>query len=290
MLIKITIFITLFFSSQTVLAKPVKKTNKQSAFEFAIERLQSINLSPEFIEYIKANYVEEDRDEIVPKSVLGFLVKRSDYRTHYSDRAVRRCEEFIETYGKYLRKTEEKQGIPKQIIAALIWVETKFGTQLGKHNINEVFFYLAMADHPDLIKISLDELKRKDPVKYKTHKLKVRKRSKDKAQWALKEIKALDEMFRKKPEMVKSIKSSFAGAFGIPQFIPSSYLKWAKSATEGQIPDLYKLDDAIESVGYYLKTNGWKKNNGKAQRNAIYHYNNADGYVDVIMKIATDIQ
>ena len=56
------------------------------------------------------------------------------------------------------------------------------------------------------------------------------------------------------------MKSSYAGALGIPQFMPSSYLNYAQDYDNDNLTDLIDSPaDAIGSVGNYLKEYGWKR-------------------------------
>jgi membrane-bound lytic murein transglycosylase B len=48
------------------------------------------------------------------------------------------------------------------------------------------------------------------------------------------------------------INGSWAGAFGIPQFLPSSFLKFAVDGNGDGVIDLFDMEDAIYSVGNYL--------------------------------------
>ena len=56
------------------------------------------------------------------------------------------------------------------------------------------------------------------------------KRLKKKSGWAKAELLALFEMKKKFKVNIFELKGSYAGAFGIPQFLPSSYLRWARAA------------------------------------------------------------
>jgi membrane-bound lytic murein transglycosylase B len=56
-----------------------------------------------------------------------------------------------------------------------------------------------------------------------------------------------------------AIKSSYAGALGIPQFMPSSYRKYAVDFNgNGKVDILNEAEDAIGSVANYLQGYGWQ--------------------------------
>ncbi|MDR0455023.1 MAG: lytic murein transglycosylase [Deferribacteraceae bacterium] len=57
-----------------------------------------------------------------------------------------------------------------------------------------------------------------------------------------------------------SYKGSYAGAVGIPQFMPSNILRYGKDGDgDGQIDIVSSHNDAIESVAFYLKEHGWER-------------------------------
>ena len=60
----------------------------------------------------------------------------------------------------------------------------------------------------------------------------------------------------------KAIKRSWSGAFGLGQFIPSSYNNYGVDYDSDGIVDMYNSKkDGIASVANYLKENGWKSGN-----------------------------
>jgi membrane-bound lytic murein transglycosylase B len=78
-----------------------------------------------------------------------------------------------------------------------------------------------------------------------------------------------------------SVKGSWAGALGFPQFMPAS-LRWAEDGNgDGKI-DLFEMDDAIASVGRYLSSAGFKK----SARDAVYDYNHEAAYVEGVLAFA----
>jgi membrane-bound lytic murein transglycosylase B len=87
---------------------------------------------------------------------------------------------------------------------------------------------------------------------------------------------------------VVDLRGSWAGAFGYPQFLPSSYLKWAVDGDNDGDIDLYTIADAAFSIGNYLKSNGWSVK-PSARKNAIHHYNNSDAYVKAVYTLANKL-
>ena len=58
---------------------------------------------------------------------------------------------------------------------------------------------------------------------------------------------------------VSSMRGSWAGAMGQPQFMPSSYLKWAEDFDEDGRSDIWSSPpDVFASIANYLKAHGWK--------------------------------
>jgi membrane-bound lytic murein transglycosylase B len=118
---------------------------------------------------------------------------------------------------------------------------------------------------------------------------KIYARSNKKAEWALDQIIALEKIDANLHLEALELKGSWAGAFGISQFIPTSYLSWAVDGNGDGVVNLFNLPDAVFSVANYLKSNGWG-NADNEQRNAVFHYNNSSAYVDAVLKLASLIK
>jgi membrane-bound lytic murein transglycosylase B len=84
-----------------------------------------------------------------------------------------------------------------------------------------------------------------------------------------------------------NIRGSYAGAFGMPQFLPSSYLSWAVDGNQDRRIDLNDPSDAIASIANFLKVHGWKKK-GSLEENmrAVWEYNHSQHYVNTIFAVA----
>lgn len=251
----------------------------------AIAKLKSQGISNELISLLERTHKPEERDKIVELNVLGFLGK-ADYSGHYSKRAVRKCLAFMRKHRRKLERMEKFYGVSREVITALLWVETKHGVLLGNHYVPNVYYSLLQSDHPDVMKSTLGALSTREPASVDTYRQKVIERSVLKAAWALGELKALDEILQTNEKALEMLRGSYAGAFGIPQFIPSSYVQWARPKIKTRKPNLFSMNDAIHSVAYYLRANGWSGGSSKKQKEALFHYNRSEGYVAVILKLA----
>jgi hypothetical protein len=83
---------------------------------------------------------------------------------------------------------------------------------------------------------------------------------------------------------------STCGAFGIVQFMPTSYEKWAVDWDgDGRI-DLYKVPDAMASCANYLKVNGWRQDKSPSWYRAIMAYNASRSYTNAVLKYSKEIK
>ncbi len=174
-----------------------------------------------------------------------------------------------------LKKAAIKYGVEDRIISSILLVETSYGTFSGKNPLFSVFASTYI-DADNLITGS----------DFETLDMKMQKRIKRKKSWSLGEMKALLKISTKYTVDLFELKGSYAGAFGICQFLPSSYLNWAVSRDGKSMPNLFSPQDAIFSVGNYLKAHGYKLHNNEKIKEAIWSYNNSNVYVDTVIGAA----
>ncbi len=128
-----------------------------------------------------------------------------------------------------LAKAEKEYGVPAEIIVAIIGVETFYGKHTGQYSVLDALVTLGF-NYPPRGKFFLSELE---------------------------EFLLLAKEQGWDP---KQIKGSYAGAMGKPQFIASSYRRYAIDFNKKGNRDLINnVDDAIGSVANYFKLNGWRK-------------------------------
>ena len=153
-----------------------------------------------------------------------------EYRASFiNDQRISGGLQFWALYADALQRAEKQYGVPQEIIVALIGVETSYGRNAGKFNTLDALATLAF-DYPRRADFFRGELE----------------------QYLL---LARDQGF----DLFK-VQGSYAGALGIPQFMPSSYRKNAVDFSgDGKIDLLHDPVDSIGSVANYLKQYGWQK-------------------------------
>ncbi len=258
---------------------------------WAIEKLNASQLPGKVL--FKADASPEKVEQAIALNVLGFLYQ-ADYSRQDTADALKKCRAFLKAHQKVFRYAAKKYSIAPESIAALLWVETKFGKRTGTHSLINVYSALLMADHPFYIQKTLDELIKKKPDADYTLKKKAVDRSKSKAAWALDQFKAIGLMIQHKNAKTRrwilNIKASYAGAFGYPQFIPSSYVQYAVTGRGKVAVDLYRADDAIMSVGHFLSQKGWDEDSEDSKVKALYEYNHSKDYGAIILQISGELR
>lgn len=137
---------------------------------------------------------------------------------------------FLKKHKTYFDKAERKYQVPREVIAAIIGVETHYGRVTGHFPVLDTLATLAFL-YPKRAPFFRKEL----------------------AQF----IKLSDEQHLHAAQ----VKGSYAGAIGLPQFMPSSYRHYAVDFdNNGKTRLLTSAPDAIGSVANYLKEHGWKAN------------------------------
>ena len=82
--------------------------------------------------------------------------------------------------------------------------------------------------------------------------------------------------------------TSYAGAQGPMQFMPATFARYGVDGNRDGFTDIYDPVDAIFSAANYLCANGAGRGE-KALSRAIWHYNHADWYVALVLKIASQL-
>lgn len=152
-----------------------------------------------------------------------------EYRGNFvNDKRIAAGIEFWKKHRRALERAESRYGVPAQYIVAIIGVETYYGRNAGRWRVLEALTTLAF-DYPARSAYFRGELEQ--------YLLLAREQGKD----------------------AFSVRGSYAGAIGIPQFMPSSTRRYAVDFDGNGAIDLRRSPvDAIGSVGNFLKEHGWQ--------------------------------
>ncbi|MFY0601455.1 MAG: lytic murein transglycosylase B [Cyclobacteriaceae bacterium] len=153
-----------------------------------------------------------------------------------TDERISRGVEFWNEHEAVLNDISQKTGVPAEIILGILGVETFFGERKGTYKVLDALYTLAFG-YPKRSKFFTSELEK------------------------------FIQLSREENLNIDEVKGSYAGAIGYCQFMPSSYLAYAKSYDEGGNKDLVNSpEDAIASVANYLKVHRWKNGEPIAAR------------------------
>jgi membrane-bound lytic murein transglycosylase B len=151
-----------------------------------------------------------------------------EYRPIFvTERRIREGTDFWIAHRQALDQASVRSGVAPEYLAAILGVETYYGRLTGSYRVLDALATLAF-DYPVRAKFFRDELE----------------------QFLLLTRDAgLDPL---------SVKGSYAGAMGAPQFMPSNYRRYAVDAdADGHINLWTNWQDVCASVGNYLKEHGW---------------------------------
>lgn len=254
------------------------------------KELQRMGLSRAFIQESMKHYEPHSFDSVVTLNLLGFLRPAGEHMDRVDRLAVRKTQSFVNENRKAFDLAEEQLGVPANVISALLWIETRHGANMGNFHIVSAYLHLIQAHHKKnrvlLTKLAFEKNKKEQRFTKKELRKLMMERTKKKSQWAREQLLALARIRSKKHLDIRNLRGSYAGAFGMAQFIPSSYLDYALPAQAGAVADLTKAPDAIMSVASYLSRSGWNNEDPESQVEALMKYNNSRDYADSILEIS----
>ena len=280
---------------------PLMPLEADRVFDHTDEYLLHAGVPSAFIKKIREQYLKdgprrlERTEKILEPNLFGFLY-HGNYLSHDSDAARKKIKRYIRAHQNSFKKAEERFHVSAESIASLLWVETKLGKTTGTNPLPLVFYSIATSVDPGMCRkmdLRLPEKLNQTTLPEKPSldaaRIKLKDRCMSKAKWASEELKILAGLEQKGRLKAFTLKGSFAGAFGIPQFIPSSLVKYGISSFRKRV-DLFLISDAILSVGNFLHQNGWKEESEAAQTEALYSYNRSRDYGSVIRQIRNEIK
>jgi membrane-bound lytic murein transglycosylase B len=153
-----------------------------------------------------------------------------EFRSRYVDPArINGGVAFWREHAAVLARASREFGVPEEIIVATIGVETLYGRNTGTHRVLDALVTLAF-HYPPRAELFRSELE----------------------QYLL--------LAREAGMSPTGVRGSYAGAIGIPQFLPSSYRRYAIDFDgDGRRDLIAATADAIGSVANYYRVHGWRE-------------------------------
>lgn len=206
-----------------------------------------------------------------------------DYDQFANKWSIKKAKKYIEKHKKVLAKTEKEYGVDRNIITAIILVESGLGNALGKRRVFNTLSSLASMGDPNVRNMFWDL----SGISSELTKKEFEKKAKRKSNWAYRELKAFLKYTSEAKIDPVGIGGSYAGAVGLPQFMPTNILAYAKDGDmNGQI-DLFNHADAMASIANYLKRFGWRPGiDEKKAYKILRRYNHSVYYINTILKIS----
>ncbi len=251
--------------------------NNTERAQFALVKVRLI--ADGFDQGLIADLYMRSEAAFLPETVQKYITYRErelDYSRFLGRSYLRMGRQYLLRHRKVLRSAQRRFGVDPAVITAILIVESNLGQYAGKNRIFNVLSSLAaagMSDSPTRYGLELAE---EDA-----------KRLRRKGEWAYAELKALLTYTITNGIDPFSVTGSFAGAFGIPQFVPSSCLRFGCDGDGDRVVDLANHNDAIMSAARYLKAAGWKNRlSRKNKAKVLMRYNRSTYYVDTVIKLA----
>ena len=133
----------------------------------------------------------------------------------------------------WLTVAEQRWGVPPELVVGVIGVETYYGRVMGHFRVIDALATLAFDFPPG---------------------------RRDRSEFFKSELEALLLLAHRQGIDPHRLKGSFAGAMGLPQFMPSSISRWAVDMDDNGHIDLQNnLADVVGSVAHYLASFGWQQ-------------------------------
>jgi membrane-bound lytic murein transglycosylase B len=160
-----------------------------------------------------------------PREALPWYEYR---RSFLSEERIKLGAKYWTDHKDVLARAHQRYGVPAELIVAIIGVETRYGANRGDHSALEALLTLALT-YPRRAEFFRQELT---------------------------EFLLLARELKLDP---RTIKGSYAGALGIPQFMPRSYRQYGVDFDNDRKRDLLaNPTDAIGSVANFLRSHGWE--------------------------------
>jgi membrane-bound lytic murein transglycosylase B len=271
-------------------ASPGRGADDVASWEYLMRRLVADGVGQSWVQAV----FEDSRFPTF--TGLSFKLNPVESRARYAElrgasslARARRCRA---RYADAFVRAERRYGVPASVLAAIIHVESHCGEFTGRSRVLPALARLAMANEPANLAENLARHRRGlDGIELEQAEGQTRERAQYLERTFYPEVLATFRLAKRLSIDPLELRGSGSGAFGLPQFLPSSYLRYGIDANGNGRVSLFEPEDAIDSCANYLVGYGWRPGIGRPdQRSVIWAYNHSEAYVDTVLAIADHVE
>ena len=211
--------------------------SRSDAMQFADDLAERRDLDPAWVRAVigRARFLPQ-----VPRLMLpaprGTAKNWAAYRARFIEPVrIRAGVRFWNEHADALARAEQEYGVPQAILIGILGVETLYGQHMGNLRVLDALATLAF-DFPQ-----------------------AHPRAAERQQYFRGELEQFLSLAHRSDTDPFEARGSYAGAMGLPQFMPSSWARWAVDFDrDGRIDLFASADDAIGSVASYFIGHGWQ--------------------------------
>ena len=224
-------------SARTEQAQGPLYATRPDAMQFADDLASRRNLDPDWVrQSIGQSRLNPTVSRLMQPPTQAFVKNWRVYRSRFIDPIrIRAGVNFWQANRSTLARAEAEYGVPAEIIVGIIGVETIYGRDTGSFRVIDALATLAFdfpASHP---------------------------RALERSEYFKGEVEQFLTMQSRKGADPFEARGSYAGAMGMPQFMPSSWAKYAVDFDGDGTVDLWNSPaDVIGSVASYFKAHHWQ--------------------------------
>jgi len=216
-----------------------KKPDSLAPFLEKVSQDHSIPLKDLQLAFDDAKTIPSIKKLVMPPPV-GFQKNWKVYRSRFVEpKRLAAGQQFWKKHRTFIEATASKTGVPAEVIVSIIGVETIYGKHMGGFSVKNTLITLGF-DYPN----TPNKASRETLFKNQLEDLILLCRAENPQASLFK--KCLNQL------------GSYAGAIGLPQFMPGSIRRFAVDGNnDGKIDLRNSPEDAIASVANFLKAHGW---------------------------------
>ncbi len=188
--------------------------------------------------WVEQHLAQARRQEAVRKLIMpppaGTAKNWAAYRARFIEpQRITAGLAFWRSHQVWLDQAQARWGVPPGIVAAIVGVETFYGRVMGSFRVIDALATLSFDFPPG---------------------------RKDRSEFFRSELRAFFVMCQREGSNPLAIQGSFAGAMGLPQFMPSSVNRFALDFDgDGHIDLQRSPADVVGSVAHFLAQAGWER-------------------------------